>query len=130
MQTTEPLLQRIRDLEARLAESEETLDAIKRGEIDAVVVADAHGEQHVYTLESADRPYRVLIEQMQEAAVTLGADGTVIYCSRGLATLLDIPHEHLIGRSLQPFLLPGDEPGFQALLTEAKQSGIRQEMTV
>jgi len=130
MQTTEPLLQRIRDLEARLAESEETLDAIKRGEIDAVVVADAHGEQHVYTLESADRPYRVLIEQMQEAAVTLGADGTVIYCSRRLATLLDIPHEHLIGRSLQPFLLPGDEPGFQALLTEAKQSGIRQEMTV
>jgi PAS domain S-box-containing protein len=130
MQTVKPLLQRIQELEARLAESEETLDAIRRGEIDAVVVADAQGEQHVYTLESADRPYRVLIEQMQEAAVTLGADGTVIYCNRSLAALLNMPHEHLIGRSLQPLLLPDDEPGFQALLTEAKQSGIRQEMTV
>src|SRR4051812_4678175 len=108
MTDTQPLLQRIRDLEARLAESEETLDAIRRGEIDAVVVADERGEQHVYTLENADRPYRVLIEQMQEAALTLNAGGIITYCNRRLATMLGMAYEKLIGRNLQPFLLPDD----------------------
>ena len=73
--------------------SEETLDAIRRGEIDAVVVADERGEQHVYTLENADRPYRVLIEQMQEAALTLNAGGIITYCNRRLATMLGMAYE-------------------------------------
>jgi hypothetical protein len=49
---------------ARLREAEETLQAIRTGEVDAVVIAGSQGQQ-VYTLENADRPYRVLVEQMQ-----------------------------------------------------------------
>ncbi|PPQ31142.1 PAS domain-containing protein [Rhodopila globiformis] len=126
----EALRQRIRDLEARLDESEETLDAIRRGEIDAVIVTDGRGGQRIYTLESADRPYRVLIEQMQEAAVTLEPDGTIIYCNRRLAAMLDVPLEKLIGRSLQPFLLPDDGRCFRLLLEDARRTGIRREMTL
>jgi DNA-binding transcriptional LysR family regulator len=61
---------RTRELEAALLEANETLDAIRNGEVDAVVVGGPHG-QIVYTLENADRPYRVLVEQMREGAVTL-----------------------------------------------------------
>ncbi|MFC7553763.1 PAS domain-containing protein [Pseudoroseomonas wenyumeiae] len=92
---------RARELEARLQESEETLDAIRRGDIDALVVSGA--QQHrVYTLESADRPYRVLIEQMQEAAVTLAPDGTVLYCNRRLAEMLGTAQERIVGRPCSP----------------------------
>lgn len=54
----------IRELEARLEESEETLAAIRGGDFDAIVVEGANHERLVYTLENADRPYRVLIEQI------------------------------------------------------------------
>jgi len=123
----EPLLQRIRELEAQVAERDEMLDAIRRGEIDAVVVADEHGEQHVYALEGAERPYRLLIEQMQEAALTLNADGTITYCNRRLAAMLGLAYERLIGCNLQPFLLPDDSAGFQQLLQDARLGGLRQE---
>ena len=76
---------RIAELEARLEESEETLAAIRRGDFDAVVVEGPGGERLVYTLENADRPYRVLIEQIQEGALTLSHEGTVLYCNRRLA---------------------------------------------
>ena len=55
-------------LRVRLAEAEEMLRAIRHGEIDALVVEGAGGNQ-VYTLHSADEPYRNLVEQMQEGAV-------------------------------------------------------------
>nr|WP_294503714.1 ATP-binding protein [uncultured Rhodopila sp.] len=124
------LLDRIRELEARLEECEDTLGAIRRGEIDAIVVEDPPGVQKVYTLESADRPYRLLIEQIQEGAVTLDGEGTVVYCNRRLAEMLNVAHEHLIGRPLQPFLFPGDIGAFQDLLHEAKQAGVRRELTL
>jgi len=100
------LIERIRELEARLEESEDTLKAIRRGDIDALVVGEQADEQRVYTLESADRPYRVLIEHMQEGAVTLGEDGTVLYCNRRLAALLGIPQERVVGQMLRPFVAP------------------------
>ena len=62
-------------LRARLAEAEEMLRAIRQGEIDALVVEGAGGNQ-VYTLHSAEEPYRNLVEQMQEGAVVLTAAAT------------------------------------------------------
>ncbi|MBC9179230.1 ATP-binding protein [Pseudoroseomonas ludipueritiae] len=114
---------RARELEARLQESEDTLDAIRSGAIDALVVSGA--QQHrVYTLESADRPYRVLIEQMQEAAVTLAPDGTVLYCNRRLAEMLGTAQERVVGRPLQPFLREEDQPAFARLLTDGGRGEI------
>ncbi|MBE7201004.1 MAG: response regulator [Parafilimonas terrae] len=94
----------IRELEARLEESEDTLAAIRRGDFDAVVVEGPNHERLVYTLENADRPYRVLIEQIQEGAFTLGTDGALLYCNRRLADMLGEPQERLIGRFLREFV--------------------------
>ena len=121
----------IQELETRLEESEETLDAIRRGDIDAVVVSGATAEQRVYTLENADQPYRVLIEQIQEGAVTLDRTGTIFYANRRLASLLGMPQERIVGRGLLPFILPDDQPLLAALLAgAANQSGMRSELTL
>src|SRR5579872_2893447 len=83
-------------LRRRLEEAEETIRAIRCGEVDALVV-DASGGAQVYTLEGADHPYRTLIEAMQQGAVSLGEDGTVLYCNRCFADMLRQPQEKIIG---------------------------------
>src|ERR1700755_3177913 len=91
---------------SRLREAEETLEAIRTGEVDAVVVAGPQGQQ-VYTLENADRPYRVLVEQMQEGAVTLSEDGIILYCNKRFATLVGEVHNSIIGQSVIEFFAAG-----------------------
>jgi adenosyl cobinamide kinase/adenosyl cobinamide phosphate guanylyltransferase len=70
----------LEDLRTRLAEAEDVLRAIRNGEVDAVVVTGERGEQ-VYTLSGADRVYRQLIETMSEGAMTLSADGVILYAT-------------------------------------------------
>ena len=120
---------RIRELTAKLEESEETLDAIRRGDVDAVVIG-GHEQRRVYTLENADRPYRVLIEQIQEGAVTLGADGTVLYCNRCLAGMLGAPQERVLGQLLQHYVLPSDRPSLTDLLVAARHGAVRSDLTI
>jgi PAS domain-containing protein len=68
------------ELCAQLAEAEDTLQAIRSGAVDAVVVDGADGPR-IYTLKGADEPYRILVERMQEGAVTLSEDGTVLFAN-------------------------------------------------
>ena len=121
---------RIRDLESKLAESEDTLEAIRRGDFDAVVVQVPGGARQVYTLESVDRPYRVLIEQIQEGALTLSAEGTVLYCNERLAAMLSVPQERLLGQSLGQFVQPGDRGTLAALLDGARVAPTRAELNL
>lgn len=93
----------IGELQRRLREAEETLDAIRRGEVDALLVADEQGER-VYTLRSADAPYRALIEQMQEGAAALAHDGAVIYCNRRFAEMVGAPLQKVFGVSIDRFV--------------------------
>lgn len=103
------------ELRARLEEAEETLRAIRSGEVDAIVTVGPQGEQ-VYTLFGAERPYRVLIEAMQEGAATLMVDGTLLYCNAGLARLFGQPLEHLPGTRLGDLLRLEDRATFAATL--------------
>jgi PAS domain S-box-containing protein len=121
---------RIAELEAQLKESEETLEALTHGDFDAIVTKDARIGQRVYTLENADHPYRVLIERIQEAAVTLSSDGTIFYSNLRLAELLDTPLEQVIGHKLQPFIRPDDRALFEQLLNDAHHGHSKCELTL
>ncbi|WP_458072297.1 ATP-binding protein [Rhodanobacter sp. BL-MT-08] len=122
-------LLRIADLEARLTEADETLEAIRTGEVDAVVIGGPEG-QLIYTLENADRPYRLLIEQMQECAFTLGLDGTILYCNQRLSTLTGVRRETLVGRHLQDFVALADRPVFDQLLKRGSVAGRSAEISL
>ncbi len=104
--TTERLLIENEELRTRLEESEETLRAIREGEVDALVISDPEGEQ-LYTLRGADHSYRILLETMEEGAATLGTDGTILYCNSRLAAMLRMPLHKVIGSSLEEFLSDG-----------------------
>src|SRR6185503_17573408 len=72
------------DLRRRLQEAEDTINAIRDGHVEALVVNAPDGEQ-IYTLRTVDQPYRLMVEQMREGALTLSADGTILYCNQRFA---------------------------------------------
>jgi len=74
-----------------------------RGEIDGLVVTADGGKSEVYTLATADRPYRFLIEQMQVGAVTLTEDGTILHGNRRMASILGVPLQEITGQNLGAF---------------------------
>jgi PAS domain S-box-containing protein len=119
------LLQENAELRARLEEAEETLRAIRAGEVDALVM----GEQ-VFSLKGAETPYRFLVEAMNEAAVTLLADDTIYYCNGRLAERLGKPPGSLIGTSLRSLVAPADLPVFDRLMAEARQCSSKGELTI
>jgi len=106
--------QRIAELSARLEEAEETLRAVRAGEIDAFIVQGPRGEQ-VYSLHSVEQPYRNLVEEMQEGAAILTVAGDILYCNRQFSMLVGIALEDVIGRPLDRFLNAADRTVFATL---------------
>jgi PAS domain S-box-containing protein len=109
-------------LRARLAEAEETLRAIRTGEVDTVMVAGKEDSQ-VFTLEGAEHAYRVLIESMNEGALTLTADKVILYANRCFARMVKCPLEQVMGSSFRRFLSAEDRATLRPLMKRADQSG-------
>jgi PAS domain-containing protein len=122
--TYEEIETELRAAQARLEEVEETLRAIRNNEVDAVVVDGSQGPQ-VFTLQSADQPYRTLMETMAEGALTAAADGTILYCNRRFAEMLRAPLNRIIGLPLQEIMPPEDWQAFHALLDASQPEGCR-----
>ncbi len=107
------LLTEIQALRERLTTSEETLRAIQDGEVDALVVSTPDGPR-IFTLQTADQSYRLLVETMQQGAAILSAEGLILYGNQSLANLLNLPLEQLIGTYFQQFLSMHDAFPFQS----------------
>jgi len=121
--------QEVAALQTRLDEATATLRAIHSGEVDAVLVDGAEGVQ-IFTLKGADEPYRVLIEEMNEGAVTLAADGSILYCNRCFAGLLKRPIEEIVGLAFAAFVAPPERAVFAALLVAARTAGTEARVTL
>lgn len=115
------------NLRARLAESEEALRAIRSGEVDAVIGAGRKGRQ-IFTLEGAEHAYRVLIESMNEGAVTLTSQAVILYANQCFARMVKCPLEQVIGGSLRRFLSPSDRAIIQPLLKRAARAGSKVQV--
>lgn len=107
----------IEELRTRLSEAENNLLAIYRGEIDALLLADESGERRIFTLRSADAPYRALVERMQEGAATLSVTGDIVYCNQRFADLVQRPLGQVFGASVGNFL-PTTEAEILATILE------------
>jgi PAS domain S-box-containing protein len=110
--------ERFQKLQQELEEAQETLRAIRQGEVDALVVEGPLGPQ-LFTLKSAEQPYRMLVEQMQEGAVTLTPAGDVVYCNRRFAELVGVGPEAVVGGPIARFVAPAD----RGLLNAALRAG-------
>lgn len=115
--TREQLIIENNQLHSLLTETQETLSAIQRGDVDAIVVSGTNGEQ-VYSISSAETPYRTFIEEMNEGAVTLSREGIIIYCNQRFADFVREPIDRVIGSYFNRFIVPYDKSKFDKLLAE------------
>ena len=102
------------------------MQAIHSGEVDAVVVAGVEGDQ-VFTLQGAETPYRFLVEEMNEGALLLTPDGTVVFANARFATLAGLPLERVAGSAWGCFFPAAEQSRLAALLETAKLGGVREE---
>jgi PAS domain S-box-containing protein len=119
----------LEELRRRLADAEETLQAIYHGAIDALVVRGPDGPQ-IFTLRGAQEPYRVLVEHMNEGALTCAPDGTILYSNRHFADLLGAPLETIVGKPLARFVSEQDQGALQALMADGTRRSLRRELVL
>ncbi len=108
------------ELRIRLGEARDTVNAIRRGEVDALVVEGPGGEQ-IFSLKGADHSYRVLIEEMRAGAVTTTKDGSVLFANRYMENMLETSFEKIVGGPVERFVHSPDLPLFQALFKQCGQ---------
>jgi PAS domain S-box-containing protein len=119
----------IAELRRRLSEAEETLRAIRSGEVDAVVVNTPEGQQ-IFTLRGAEATYRVLVEAMNEGAVLLMTDGTVLYANARFAAMAGVALDQIIGLPLTRWFPETELPQFNTLLKRSRRSGVSGEFNL
>lgn len=119
----------VQELRARLQAAEETLRAIRNGEVDALFVSTPKGDR-IFTLKGADHSYQVLVETMNEGAVVLLPSGIVTYCNRHFAQILKSSVEKIVGSSIRSFIPPEDHRWFEALFQQGLEKNSRGEISL
>src|SRR3954464_9892675 len=118
VKSTEELLLKIEELENRLAESEQLIEAIKAGEVDAFAL-NTGNEPEVYTLQSGDYAYRVLIEKFGEGALNLSEDGLIVYTNTYFFELINLSYENVVGSFFIDFIHEESKETFNDLFEQA-----------
>jgi PAS domain S-box-containing protein len=116
-------------LRSKLAEATDTLDAIRTGQIDALVVNGQEGHS-LYTLKSADHTYRVFVEQMAEGALSLNSDGLIIYSNSQFARILNRPLSNIVGRRFSEFVASDDQMQFKGLFNKGWEENVKSEIAM
>lgn len=127
--TQKQLLVELEGLRARLDEAKETLRAIRGREVDALVVPSVGGDQ-VFTLKDADHAYRILIEEMSEGALTVTAEGLILYANRRFAEMLKTLLEKVIGSTIHTWIAPDSQPILQSLLRKGVDEKRRAQLAL
>src|SRR5205809_7320452 len=111
-------LQKIAALENRLEEAEQLIEAIKAGEVDAFTVWNEN-QSEVFTLQSGDYAYRILVENFSEGAINITEDGLIVYSNKYFHEMLGLSYERVVGKTLYDFIHPESTEIFISLFTKA-----------
>lgn len=117
------------ELRRQISYLQETLTAISSGGVDAVVMGGPEQEQ-VYTLTSADRPYRVIVERMGEGAATVSELGVVLFANPQLAHFLGIDRDTMVGRDITDYIDAQQQDALDGLLETRAPDTRRAELTL
>src|SRR5690349_5824978 len=115
-----------KELQRRLDEAEDTLRAIRQGEVDALVIDGPKGEV-IYTLTSADYAYRLMIDEMNEGAVSVSPDSYILYSNRNFASILGLTESNASGIPFGDFVVPHLRDRFLEDIESACNQAVRRE---
>lgn len=119
--------QEIEELRQRLAEAEETIRAIREGEVDAIVVSGQGGER-VFSLTGSEQVYRLIVETMKEAALTVAFDETILFCNAQFGEFLGVPQERIVGHPLSDFVAPDQRASVPDLIARSAVEPVKRRL--
>jgi PAS domain S-box-containing protein len=119
----------LENLREQLREAQETLQAIRSGDVDALVVDGIHGER-MFTLSGADEAYRVLVEDMSEGALTVDIDGTILYANSRFAQMLKSPLEKVLSTNIYTWFGEEHKSILLQLLQKNKEEWRHKELSL
>lgn len=128
-QTYKQLEEEIAQLRIQLEESNEILEAIRTGQIDALVVEGKQGKE-LYTLKTADQTYRVFIETMHEGAVTLNEQGLILYSNSTFAAMVGRPLSSVIGTLFSEYIVPTHRSIYDVFYEQSRQTPTKGEINL
>lgn len=110
-------------------EAEETLRAIREGEVDALVIRRAMMEE-VFSLQGWEDSYRAFMETMDHGAAALGAQGEVLYANDVFCRFLGKPLSEIQGNALIDSLSGASRQKIADLLKAARTEKQAVEISV
>lgn len=96
-------MRELEETRRQLYEAKETIEAIRTGQVDALVLQKGATHQ-LYTLKTADHTYRVFIEKMTEGAITLSQEGIILYANSSFGEMIGMPLSAIIGLPFEQFV--------------------------
>lgn len=123
------LLSENHELQWQLEEANDTIEAIRTGQVDALIVKN-EGNHQLYTLKSADHTYRVFIEKMSEGAVTINREGFILYCNSSFASMVKLPLEKVIGIPFDTFIANDSRKRYDKLNKAGWEKDSKEELYI
>jgi PAS domain S-box-containing protein len=121
VQIKKDLMRELEETRRQLYEAKETIEAIRTGQVDALVVQKGNTHQ-LYTLKTADHTYRVFIEKMTEGAITLSQEGIILYANSSFGDMIGMPLSAIIGLPFEQFIAE-DNLNFYRILFKTSWAG-------
>lgn len=120
---------KISELQSRVDEYEQLIEAIKSGEVDAFAIK-TNNQSEIFTLRSADYAYKMLVENFGEGALNLSKEALIIYTNNYFTDLLNLPYENVIGNSFSQFIHPESKKTFNKLLKKGLKTKAKGEINL
>ena len=129
LKENEKLNQEKVELKIKLNEANEIIESIKKGNIDAVFIAN-NGTEKVLAAKTADQTYRRFIENMSEGVVTILADGIILYSNSSFANMVNLPLESVVGTNFRKYIPVEHLETFERLFGEYSQDDTKVELSL
>ena len=113
METT---AEELRQLRQRVDEAEEVCRAIRRGEVDGVVVDVSEDAKRVLLMSGAYARYRQVVEDMDQGAVTVTESGEILFANHAFAKMTGKGVLDLFRTPLQSYIRDEHEAQIRGLL--------------
>jgi PAS domain S-box-containing protein len=117
----------VAELRAQLREAYETIEAIRSGDVDSLVIGPP-GQEKIYALASADRPYRLIVAAMNEGAATISPRGIILDANPRLGAMTGHSGAQLAGTAVLDLVPIAHRPAFAQLLDVGAGDSARGEV--
>ena len=115
------------EVRAQLREAYEAIEAIRSGDVDSLVIG-APGQEQIYALASADRPYRLIVAAMNEGAATISPRGIILDANPRLGAMTGQTGTQLAGTAVLDLVPSAHRPAFARLLDVGAGDSARGEV--